>query len=119
MMRFEIINPSDKAFMEGDLKVAAIAITLLSKGQYALKEVDGNGGVPLFIFGGGDEWFQDNFQQTIQEAYDSCSNADIAAALLSVELAGERSSMNDFTSKAHKMAERLLELAKEEASDGH
>lgn len=109
-MRFEIINPSDKAFMEASgLKVAAIAVTLVGNGMYALREVDGDAHVPMFMLGGAEEWFQEHFDMGVQESYDSLSDGDLCRTLMSVELAGDRSSLNDIVKKAHGLAERFTE----------
>lgn len=108
-MKFEISNPSDKAYMDApDLKVAAIAVTLLSRGQYGLTEVDGEASVPMFMLGGAEEWFQDHFKMGIQESYDSLSDGVLHSTLKSVRLAGRRSSLNDIVGRAQKLAERFL-----------
>lgn len=63
-MLFEIINPSDPYTIEApDMKIAAAACVLLGNGQYAFRPLEGEGAVevPLFLFGGHDEWFKEQF----------------------------------------------------------
>lgn len=62
-MFYEIINPSDKCFFEApDLKTAFIVTTLLGGGQYAAKpESEDADEVPLFLFGGAQEWWDERF----------------------------------------------------------
>ena len=107
-MKFEIINPSDKAFIEGEVDVCCMATILFARGQYGLAQVDGELEMPLFLFGGCDEWFKKQFGKETQALYDEMSVEEISAALHSVHLAGERSSLNDFTSYAHKLGDQLL-----------
>lgn len=57
-MLFEIINPSDPYTIEApDLKVAAVACVLLGNGKLGFQGIDCEAEVPLFLFGGYDEWF--------------------------------------------------------------
>lgn len=107
-MKFEIINPSDKGYIEGEFKVCCIATLLFGEGYYGLEQVDGELKMPIFFLGGCDEWFQAEFGKTAQELHDSLSTEELSAALASVHLAGERSSMNDFTAHAHRLAESRL-----------
>ena len=108
-MKFEIINPSDKAYIEGDFDVCCIATLLFGEGQYALEQVDGELEMPILFLGGAEEWFQETFDKGYQELFDEMSVEELVAALQSVQLAHERSSLNDFTAHAHKLGDRLLE----------
>lgn len=67
-MLFEIINPSDKYTVQApDLEIAAVACTLLGEGKYAFQGLDNDAEVPLFLFGGHDEWFSDKFGASFSE----------------------------------------------------
>lgn len=115
MKRFEIINPSDKAFIEGDFPTCVVATLLFGGTHYGLKEVDGDLTMPVFLLGGCKEWTRETFGKTPQEMADSLPSEELAKALLSVTLAYERSSLNDFTSYAHKLGNEILKkLASEE-----
>lgn len=106
-MKFEIINPSDKAYIEGDFDVCCIATLLFGHGYYGLKQVDGKLEMPVLLFGA-EEWFKSEFNKSVKEVFDDLSREELSAALQSVHLAGERSSLNDFTSLAHRLAADLL-----------
>lgn len=68
-MIFEIINPSDKCTLEAfDHEVASIACCLIGGGKYALDGIDTDLEVPLFIFGGHDDWFSEKFKRTLEES---------------------------------------------------
>ena len=63
-MIFEIINPSDACTLEAfDHEVASIACCFIGSGKYALKGIDTDLEVPLFIFGDHDEWFTASFNK--------------------------------------------------------
>jgi hypothetical protein len=65
---FEIINPSDAYTIEApDLSIAGAACVLLGNGQYAFKQVDGDAEVPLFLFGGHDEWFREHCDGSLDD----------------------------------------------------
>ncbi len=112
-MKYEIINPSDKAFIETDeFDVAAVACILIGRGQYAFEpDADGAPCVPIFLFGGAEEWFEKNFGgRKISAVFDDVKREKLSAlvaCLRSAKLASGRSSMNDFTGYAHKLADKL------------
>lgn len=62
-MIYEIINPSDPVVFEtDDFECAAVATLLVGEGRCAAKpQEDGGEEVPLFLFGGHDEWSQARF----------------------------------------------------------
>ena len=101
----EIINPSDKCFIDiTDKKAAYAAVLFLGNGKYGL---EGEGcDLPLFLFGGAVEWWEREFGETL-DAYMTDHKADVADALDSVELAGERTSMNDIMGRAKAYAKGL------------
>ena len=111
-MKYEIINPSDKAFIEADdFEVAAVACVLIGRGQYALDPVSGKGEkVPIFLFGGHDAWFREKLGRPLGECIDAVKKdklAALVACLRSAKLDGERPSLNNFTGYAHKLADKL------------
>lgn len=107
-MKFEIVNPSDEAYIEGDFKTCCLATLFFGEGNYGLKQVDGDLKMPLFLFGFGmEEWLKKQFGKTLDELFDETPTKDIAKALLSVHLVRERSSLNDFTTYAHNLGKRL------------
>ena len=106
-LKFEIINPSDEAYIESSFEACCVATLLFSEGKYALRQVGGDLGMPVFLFGGAEKWIQDTFGKTLNELFDHIGIETIKEALLSVHLVRERSSLNDFTSYAHKLANRL------------
>lgn len=68
-MIFEIINPSDQCtLVADDLEIAAIICCLIGTGKYALKGLDTDLEVPLFIFGGHDEWFTGKFSRNYKDS---------------------------------------------------
>lgn len=103
-MKYEIVNPSDAAHCEAPSDAVAVAaIALLSEGRYAVRR-DGFKG-PLFFFFGQDEWFAANAGGVTFEAFALANLGAIADVLASVRLDGERSSLNDFTKRAHQLAD--------------
>lgn len=110
-MKFNLINPSDPYTMEAvDLEVAAVAVGFLGAGQYALEGIGEDKGqdVPIFLFGGHDEWFAGkfgmSFQDTAEHVVDHRAEA-LAAALDSVTLGrDERSSMNNIKGTAQALS---------------
>ena len=65
-MEYELHNPSDPyTFIAADKEVAALAIGLLSPAFGAGTQDDAEENrVPIFIFGGYDEWYQEEFGRT-------------------------------------------------------
>lgn len=61
-MIYEISKYQEKfSFEAPNLKIAALVVCSLCHGQYSAVSVDGEQGIPQFIFGGHDEWFISNF----------------------------------------------------------
>jgi len=145
----EIINPSDKAFFEaGDLKIAALVTFLIGGGQYGAEaEEEGAESVPIFLFGGGEDWWNDHFDEPMEGAVDRHA-ASVAAALRTVcygdvtdrrlfdsALAAiddpvkraafvaewndrHRTSLNDIMGRAHHIAGKLETFAARNAAGG-
>lgn len=137
-MYYEIINPSDKCFFKADdLKIAGLVTVILGNGQYGAEpEEEGAPNVPLFLFGGFDEWWAQNGDGESEGAVDRNAPEIIAAlrtvcygdlrerALFDEACAAiddpqkkadfieswndkHRSSMNNIMGRAHAIAEKL------------
>jgi len=110
-MKFEIINPSDECYIEGDdFKTIAVATALLGEGAYGLRQVDGDLEMPVLCFAGfGDPntWFKKQFNETFEQSFISINKNELKKAFLSVHLVRERSSLNDIVRYAKKLAEGL------------
>lgn len=120
-MKYEIINPSDKATMEtGNFMAAAVAAVLIGHGKYPLKPLEPGGiEVPMFVFGGHEEWFTAQFGKGLTETINHLMEHDVdalASALESVQLAGRRTSLNDIVGGALSMAKSLREDAAAKAA---
>lgn len=56
----EVINPSDAyTICIDDPLAACVAVALLTNGKWGIKDADGNQVLPMFIFGGFDEWWKE------------------------------------------------------------
>lgn len=113
-MKCEIINPSDKVFIEHrDAKTLFKAVILLGRGQYGLKEVDGDFEVPIFLFGGVEEYCQSTFGINLTLVGKVVKAEDLITALRSVHINHERTSLNDIVKSAHSYADALERKALE------
>ncbi len=122
MTVYKIINPSDPYHLTADdLVLAAISVCLLGSGKYALEAADGSEGVPLFLFGGHDEWFAargaHSFESALEAALEQRAE-DLARIFDSVTLEGTRSSLNDIGAAAAKLSAGIRERASEKVA-GH
>ena len=82
-MIWEVVNPSDACSIEApNLEVAACAIVALGEGRYGGTSwpEDPALGVPIFLFGGHDEWFTAHFGADFQ----TCLERNKAAAGLAL-----------------------------------
>lgn len=109
IVKYTIINPSDPYTLEADdLQVAALVVSLLGEGKYALDAEDGGPGVPLLMLRDPDEWFVAQFGTTLGETMHAADPDALAACFESVTLqAAERSSMNDIGGRATAYATML------------
>jgi hypothetical protein len=112
-MKFEIINPSDEAYIEGTFEACAIATLLFGEGFYALKEVGGTNKMPLMLSSDPNPWLIKQFAKSFRQLYEENKEA-IADAFLSVHLVREASSLNDLVSDAHELGNILKEKIKKE-----
>lgn len=81
----EIINPSDKAHIEGsDLLAAQVAILTISKGTYALEDEKGETVLPFFMFGGLEAWVEANIEGGDLSAWIGHNRSRLAKALRTV-----------------------------------
>jgi len=146
-MEYELHNPSDPyTFLAPDKEVAALVIGLLSPAFGAGTQDDNEDNrVPIFIFGGYDEWYQEQFGRTpvdglnarmkeVGEALQSfmlgrfVDRARYTAALDAIDdpekrkafiekWQNDRSSLNNIGGAAHGIGEALLEKVIER--EGH
>ena len=81
----KIVNPSDLCHIDGsDILAACAAVVLLGRGRYALRDGDDNSVVPMFMFGGLDEWWAEHSQDRSFNEYMAEEPASVAKALRSV-----------------------------------
>lgn len=110
-MKFEIINPSDECYIEGDdFKTIAVATALLGNGSYGLTQVDGDLEMPILCiagFGDPNTWFLKQFNETADQIFKSINKEELKKVLISVHLLRERSSLNDIVKYARILAKRI------------
>lgn len=134
-MEYELINPSDPyTFTASSNEVAALVVFLLST-SYGAKAKDNSFEVPIFMFGGVAEWYQEKFKHSIDDGL-SKNKEEVAKALESFMYGGfedrkryqaalnaidddkkredfiaewqdGRSSLNDIGNYAHALAKKL------------
>lgn len=139
MLEYELHNPSDPyTFLAEDQEVAALVIGFLSTAFGAdTEDKNENNSVPIFIFGGYNEWYQERFSRSPQEGLDA-RKKEVGEALQSfmlghfrdrnrynaaleaiddpekrdafiVKWQDGRSSLNDIGSAAHRIGKKLME----------
>lgn len=135
-MEYKLANPSDPyTFVADDLETAALVVFMLST-AYGANTKNGEIAVPIFIFGGAEEWYAEQFGRNIEEgitakkeqlvaALNSMTLGDFEdrrryeAALAAITEADKkaefiakrqdgRSSLNEIGTRCHKLAEALL-----------
>lgn len=112
-MRKDVINPHDKITIDcTNEKAAQLAVLIVGRGAYGIDD----GVLPVFLFGGGDEWCQKKYQMTLDELLDSTPILEIVEALESMELEGERSSTSDPVETAKYYAETFRTRESAEAA---
>jgi len=117
LLRFEIMQPSDKCFVEGDdFKTVCIATIILGEGKYGLQEVDGELHMPPVIFS--THWFKTAFGETEKEAIQLIDPMKLIPIFKSVKLAGKISSLNDIEGRAKELASFLEDRTKPKKKEG-
>lgn len=134
-MEFVLINPSDPyTFIANSNEAAALTVFLLGS-AYGAKAKDGSFEVPITMFGGGAEWYEEQFHRSPDDGFLE-NKAEVAEALESMMLGSfedrrryqaaltaiddekkrerfisewqdGRSSLNDIGSRAHMLSRKL------------
>lgn len=144
MKEYELVNPSDPyTFLAADHETAALAVFLLGT-AYGATQKDRTEGedVPIFILGGGVEWYTEKFSRSPDDGL-AAKQSEVAEALGSMMLGhfedrrrynaaleaiddpekkakfiadwqDGRSSLNDIGTKAHRIAEILRRAQEKE-----
>ncbi len=114
-MLLEIINPSDPYTMRCDSpEIAAVAVSILGQGKYALREIGGDLKMPPFLFGGHDAWFLAKFGRSFEKCIEQAMEEKTAlAACLNSVLVGNSDDREEFESSVAGMSERGLVVARE------
>ena len=137
LIQYQLINPSDPyTFLTPDLETAALTVFCL--GTMYGAEPQGKGeNVPVFLFGGAEEWYEEKFgrrpEEGIKEKWEEVANALLSymfgrfedrrryeAALEAItdekkkekfinEWQDGHGSMNNIGMVAHKMGQKMLE----------
>ena len=131
MTEYELINPSDPyTFLAKTKESAALAVFLLGTMYGASpKDDDEEKRIPVFLFGGAEEWYQEEFGRNTEEGMEK-EKKNVADALLSEdrrryeaalkaitdeekkkefmkEWQDGRTSMNNIGEYAHQLGEKL------------
>lgn len=108
-MKYEIINMSDECYItSGDELLACVACLMLGGGNYGLKNNEGKSILPIFLFGGADEWIDDKFGNIDDfSGYIENHKEELAAVFDSFEYARERTSLNNIGARAKALAEGM------------
>lgn len=102
----KVINPHDEITIGyDDVDAARIALLIVGAGAYCIEGDD----MPLFVFGGSEEWVQKTYNMPMGDWLGTVSKERICAALESMAIVGYRSSMSDPVGNAHKVAARMRE----------
>lgn len=90
-MLYDLVNPSDAVtFVAPDLKIAACVTILLGGGQYGADPIEeGAESVPIMIFGNGDAWWTEHFDEPRDGVVERHADA-IAEALRTVCYGGSK-----------------------------
>lgn len=145
-MEYKLANPSDPyTFLADDLETAALVVFSIST-MYGATNKEGKVEVPVFIFGGSEEWYAEQFGRTPEDGL-KAKREQLAAALGSVMLGDfedrrryeaalaaitdphkkeefitqwqdGHSSLNDIGTYCHKLAERIKPEALGEETGG-
>lgn len=107
-MRFELINPSDKIFLDADdIRVAQIAALYAGKGYYGLKAENGEQVFGMIAFGGSEDFIKSFGDEAGYKRFIETHRRAIADCLKTFRTDGARTSMNDICGNAHQIAEQI------------
>lgn len=107
-MRFELINPSDKIFLNADdLRVAQIAALYAGKGYYGLNDENGEQVFGLIAFGGSEDFIKSFGDEASYKKFVEDKKREIADCLKTFRTDGVRTSMNDICGNAHRLAAQV------------
>ena len=109
-MIHEIINPSDKYYIEcDDLAVLTASIFLLSNGMYTTTSKDTDYQVPITVFGGQNavDFFKEKFDFSLKTFVNE-KNVEISECLASVTI-GDLNVRKNFLEKLSKLKEEEKE----------
>lgn len=136
MTQYELINPSDPyTFMAKNREVAALVVFSLST-AYGAESEDYKENIPIFLFGGAKEWYQEEFGRSPDDGL-KAERIPVSEALLSFvyghfedrrryeaaleaitdpdkkkkfidEWQDGHTSMNDIGTYAHRLGEKLM-----------
>lgn len=108
MEKYELINPSDYITFEAPtVQISAIVTILLGHGQYSAKNLNKGEDVPMFMFGGVDEWFKKHGIDD-RNAFRKDNKAKVALSLETVTAPGGVSSLNDIQAIAKEIHQAIL-----------
>ena len=96
--RREVINPHDEITIDyTDVEAARLAVIIVGGGLYAIENSDAlvADGLPMMLFGQQDSWTQHEYGKSFDEWCASIQKSRIAAALETMRLEHERTSLND------------------------
>ena len=102
----EVTNPHDKIIIDcADMDAARAAVLCVGLGRYGISD----GGLPLFILGGAEEYFQKTYQKSVSQFLSSVSQERLATALESMQMADGRepTSLIELVALAHGMASQI------------
>ncbi len=107
-MLFEIINMSDSYTLKSDdVEAACMAVTYLGEGAYGLEEIDGDFKMPIFLFGGYEEFFKITFNHSFEESNKlyTGEKVDVMIDALKSIVIGSRSDRDIFESATSKITD--------------
>jgi hypothetical protein len=115
-MRYELVNPSDHIIIDhDDFEAVAAAALIIGKGKYGIKDEKGETAMPIFLFGGTEEWVKETFNKTLEELI--MMDLPRLAAALEKFHAPHPTSLNNIVGYAHSYAKKVREAyAKREST---
>src|SRR5690606_27339924 len=101
-----------------DFKAVAVATCIVGSGKYAAREIgpETPREVPLFLFGGADEFFTQHFGQTLDEAIGSC-DLNVLADVLDSAAIGSPAMRDGYDKIMNRLALKEREAWRDEYHD--